>query len=158
MPRGFTIQITHSITQAESPFMDVLSNYTCTGIINDKTMPHIIYIKYKIWIQCIGARVYTNMFITSRNKQSLRFTISINQTYQCSLMLFCHLCISLNPQVWLLTQSSALFSHFLSPFRHIDVFLICRTPHSIILSSLSPSQPLFSSKQQSPPPIETNQN
>ena len=60
MPRGFTIQITHSITQAKSPFMDVLSNYTCTGIINDKTMPHFIHIKYKIRIQCIGARAYTN--------------------------------------------------------------------------------------------------
>ena len=47
MPRGFTIQITHSITQAESSFMEVLSNHTCTGIINDKTMPHFIYIKYK---------------------------------------------------------------------------------------------------------------
>ena len=60
MPRGFTIQITHLITQAESPFMDVLSNHTCTGIINDKTMPHIIYIKYKIRVQRIGARAYTN--------------------------------------------------------------------------------------------------
>ena len=58
MPRGFTIQITHSITQAESPFMDVLPNHTCTGIINDKTMPHIIYIKYKIRIH--GVRAYTN--------------------------------------------------------------------------------------------------
>ena len=46
MPRGFTIQITYSITQAESLFMDVLSNHTCTGIIIDKTMPHDIYIKY----------------------------------------------------------------------------------------------------------------
>ena len=60
MPRGFTIQIMHSITQAESPFMDVLSNHTCTGIINDKTMPHFIHIKYKIRIQCIEARAYTN--------------------------------------------------------------------------------------------------
>ena len=60
MPQGFTIQITHSITQAESPFVDVLSNHTCTGIINGKTIPHIIYIKYKIRIQCIGARAYTN--------------------------------------------------------------------------------------------------
>ena len=60
MPQGFTIQITYSITQAESLLMDVLSNHTCTGIINDKTMPHIIYIKYKIWIQRIGARAYTN--------------------------------------------------------------------------------------------------
>ena len=25
-------------------------------------MPHIIYIKYKIWIQRIGARAYTNKF------------------------------------------------------------------------------------------------
>ena len=60
MPRGFNIQITYLITQAESLFMDVLSIHTCTGIINDKTMPHNIYIKYKIWIQCIGARAYTN--------------------------------------------------------------------------------------------------
>ena len=60
MPRGFTIQITYLITQAESLFMDVLSNHTCIGIINDKTMPHNIYIKYKIRIQCIGARAYTN--------------------------------------------------------------------------------------------------
>ena len=40
--------------------MDVLSNHTCTGIINDKTRHHIIYIKYKIWVQRIGARAYTN--------------------------------------------------------------------------------------------------
>ena len=33
----------------------------CTGIINDKTMPHNIYIEYKIRIQCIGAKAYTNI-------------------------------------------------------------------------------------------------
>ena len=60
MPRGFSIQITYLITQAESLFMDCLSIHTCTGIINNKTMPHISYIKYKIRIQCIGARAYTN--------------------------------------------------------------------------------------------------
>ena len=60
MVRGFTTQITYLVTQAESLFIDVLSNHTCTGIINDKTMPHNIYIKYKIRIQCIGARTYTN--------------------------------------------------------------------------------------------------
>ena len=51
------------ITRAEPLFMDVLSNETCTGIINDKTMPHNISIKYKIQIQCIGARAYTNTSI-----------------------------------------------------------------------------------------------
>ena len=74
MPRGFTIQITHSITQAESLFMDVLSNHTCTGIINDKTMPHIIYIKYKIWIQRIGARAYTNNIKVTQDKQTYTHT------------------------------------------------------------------------------------
>ena len=77
MPRGFTIQVTHSITQEESVFMDVLPNHTCTGIINDKTMPHIIYMKYKIWIQCIGSRAHTNKYEVLRFKSHNQINIPI---------------------------------------------------------------------------------
>ena len=67
----FYYPITYSITQAESLFMDVLSNHTCTGIMNDKTMSHIIYIKYKIRIQRIGARAYTNTSNMSLSPSSI---------------------------------------------------------------------------------------